>query len=202
MQKAWKSCTELKQELENKVWQKDCDVFDRIQNKSDDVFGTLIKQIEKNRKSKKPHASPKKCDKRMQEKYQEPSTDEIDSTSESQEKLQNKSSKNENSHDRPDRITKKHLEERTISPTECSENIQQVNLNKKSLQIRLKRLTNEEINNNKENDVITNKQCNNLSETEQNKIPSEGENKEHSCELCAKKYKSPTALRTHVRTFH
>ena len=52
--------TELKQEHENKIWQEDCDIFDRVgMPKEQDIFGTPIKQVEENRKSKKP--SPEKC---------------------------------------------------------------------------------------------------------------------------------------------
>ena len=52
--------TELKQELENKIWQKDCDVFDRVGIQTgQDFLGTLIKQVDENRKSKKP--GPEKC---------------------------------------------------------------------------------------------------------------------------------------------
>ena len=63
--------TELKEELESKIWQKDWNIFDRvcIQNKPDDVFGTLIKQVEENRNSMLPcvklisakNTTPEKC---------------------------------------------------------------------------------------------------------------------------------------------
>ena len=65
--------TELKQEYENKIWQKDCSIFERecLPNEQEDVFGELIKQIEENRNSKKQNdqfflaktASPEKCSK-------------------------------------------------------------------------------------------------------------------------------------------
>ena len=111
--------TELKQEHENKIWQKEYDIFDRVcmHNKPDDVFGTLIKQVEQNRKSKKPdvqlvlakNTSPKKSAIRMQEKSPGTSSDESGNSSESQEKLQNKSPENAkiSPHNSPEKITKK-----------------------------------------------------------------------------------------------
>ena len=121
---------ELKQELENKIWQKDWNIFDRVcmENKPEDVFGTLIKQVEENRASKKPqlilekNASPKKVAKRIQEKCPEPSSDESESSSESQEKLLNKSPKDPK--ENPERITRRRSNDSTRSTTEISENLQ------------------------------------------------------------------------------
>ena len=47
--------SEFKQEQENKIWQKSCGIFDRecMQKKQEDVFGTLIKQVEENRNPNK-----------------------------------------------------------------------------------------------------------------------------------------------------
>ena len=147
--------TELKQELENKIWQKDCDVFDRvgIQN-GQDIFGTLIKQVEENRKSKKP--GQEKCSEskknhigRTINESPDTSSGESGISSESKEKLPNPKDPKKNLHNRPKKITRNSPNDRTKSPTKSSENVQQnkncdkINLNKKVLRIRLRRLTND-----------------------------------------------------------